>query len=297
MAAKKKNLFFKAVLVTSLASPFVFFSTSLKPWSLASHLGLVCQEFFIYPAEYLWSEGLHVVRDAVRHYVTLHHAAQENSQLHSEINQMRARILDYEEQVQEASRLRQLLGFVDHYQSREIMAEVIGFPTEDPFQTLRIGKGEWDELKIGMPVVTAGGIVGRIIRTGLKFSDIQLLTDSNFNLDVLLQRTRDRGVLKGMSGRYCLLKLNRRSEIRIGDTVITSGIVGGFKKGLPVGRVVRISYESDNISQMITVEPWVDYYRLEEVIVLESADRELQKIVDSAGKSWLKKSVDTAAGG
>ena len=80
-------------------------------------------------------------------------------------------------------------------------------------------------------------------------------------------------------------------EIRIGDTIITSGILGGFPKGLPVGRVMRISYESDNVTQIITVEPWVDYRRVEEVFVIEQPDKELKKILDTAGRGWLEKSI------
>ena len=296
MAAKKKNVIFRFVLIVSLASPFIFLSTSLRPWANRTPIGLITQEL-LYPIEYVWAKSCGLVRNTWHHYFALSGAAAENTRLATEVNELKAKMLDYDEHIQEISRLRNLLGFVQHHQSRQLVAEVIGIPSEEPFHTLRIARGEWDEVKIGMPVITAGGIIGRVIRTGLKFADVQLSTDSNFNLDVLLQRTRDRGVLKGVSGQYCLLKLNRRSEIRIGDTVVTSGIVGGFPKGLPVGRVVRISYESDNISQMITVEPWVDYYRLEEVVVLESSDKELEKIVESAGKGWLRKSVDTAKGG
>jgi rod shape-determining protein MreC len=161
---------------------------------------------------------------------------------------------------------------------------------------MRISKGEFDGVRIGMPVVTAEGVVGRIIRTGKKFSDVHLLLDSNFNVDVLLQRTRIRGVLKGQ-GSHGVLKLNRQSEIRIGDTIITSGIVGGFAKGLPVGRVVRISYESDNVSQSVRVEPWAEFDQIEEVVVLENHDPELQKIRETAGRTWLKEPFSGSKGG
>jgi rod shape-determining protein MreC len=60
---------------------------------------------------------------------------------------------------------------------------------------------------------------------------------------------------------------------------------------------VRISYESDNISQTITVEPWTDFDRIEEVIVLENHDQELQKIIETAGESWLDKPFDEQKGG
>jgi rod shape-determining protein MreC len=286
MQNQKKRLFWRVILVISLISPFVFFSSSRDPWNSQSTLSLVTQEI-LYPFEYAWDSSIEFVTETWNHYFALSDTAKENTRLKSELTLLKTKLLDYEDKLQEISRLRKLLGFVQHYEQNHIVAEVIGTRHHKAFQTLRLSKGEWDGVKVGMPVVTAGGVVGRIIRTGRKFSDVHLLIDSNFNVDVLLQRTRVRGVLKGF-GTHCVLKLNRRVEMRIGDTLITSGIVGGFAKGLPVGRVVRISYESDNISQTVTVEPWVDFDRVEEVVILENHDPELQKIQETAGREWLK---------
>ncbi|MFY7929683.1 MAG: rod shape-determining protein MreC, partial [Oligoflexus sp.] len=193
-------------------------------------------------------------------------------------------------------RLRELLGFAQHFQGAHVVAEVVGTRSYPSFKTLRISKGKRNGVKVGMPAVTAEGVVGRVIRAGQNFADVHLLIDSNFNLDVLLQRTRIRGVLKG-ADTHSVLKLNRRAEVRIGDTLVTSGIIGGFAKGLPVGKVIRISYESDNISQTITVEPWTDFDRVEEVIILENRDQELQKIIETAGDAWLDKPFEEQKGG
>lgn len=295
MAVVKKKLFWKVILVASLLSPFVFFSSGLLPWSDNNAPGRLTQEI-IYPIEYSWQSATRFLSEGWRHYFALTHAAKENDELKAKLNVLGTRILDFEEQQKEIARLRSLLGFTERYEKQITVAEVIGTPREEPFHTMRISKGDVDEVKIGMPVVTAEGVIGRVIRTGFKFADVQLLVDSNFHLDVLLQRTRVRGVLRG-KGHYCLLKLNRRAEIRIGDTVITSGIVGGFPKGLPVGRVVRISYESDHISQTITVEPWVDHQRVEEVIVLQNSDKEINKMRETVGKGWFKKSLEGGVGG
>ena len=290
-----RRLVLKVALICSLISPFVFLSSYLKPWK-STGMGMIIQEL-IYPVEYLWNATTGIIVDTWSHYFAISDAAQENTALKSEITQLRTKLLGFEERAHEISRLRGLLGFAQHYESKHMVAEVIGSPRSEPFFTIRISKGEWDGVKTGLPVVTAGGVVGSIIRTGLKFSDVHLLIDPNFNLDVLLQRTRVRGILKGVSGQGCLLKLNRRAEIRIGDTIITSGIVGGFPKGLPIGRVTRISYESDHISQTIRVEPWVDYQAIEEVIILDKNDREMQKIMETVGKAWFKKSLESVKGG
>lgn len=208
---------------------------------------------------------------------------------------MQTRIIDYDEQVHENERLRSYLGFRERFDHKLVVAEVIAKDPSSPFGSLRVDRGQLDGVRIGMPVVTADGLVGKVIRVGIKFADIQLATDSNFYLDILLQRTRVRGVLRGVSGNRCLLRLHRRAEIRIGDRIITSGIIGGFVKGLPVGKIVRISYDSDNVSQTVAVEPWVNFGKLEEVMILFSNDPEVEKISDTAGEEWLKSAMKDAS--
>lgn len=287
MARSKAKLFWRVILVLSLLSPFVFLSSALRPWVSSSGALLLAQEV-IYPFEYVWDVGTRFGSGVFRHYIDLTNVSEENTRLTKEISVMKSNMLDYDEKQNEITRLRSLLGFAQHFKGTHIIAEIVGSQVYPSFKTMRISKGKLDGVRVGMPVVTAEGVVGRIIRSGQKFSDVHLLVDTNFNIDVLVQRTRIRGVLKGADN-DTVLKLNRRVEVRIGDTLVTSGIIGGFSKGLPIGKVVRISYESDNISQAITVEPWVNFDRIEEVIVLENHDRELQKIMETAGEDWLNK--------
>ena len=294
MFTQRTQVFWRIVLISSLLSPFVFFASSMKPWTDTSNFSQIFQEL-TYPFEYAWKASTGLVSDTWQHYIFVTNAAKESTALKSELNQLKAKLLDYEEKGQEISRLRKLLGFVQPLEQKHIVAEVIGNSRDSNFKSMRINKGELDGTRVGMPIVTADGIVGRVIRTGLKYSDVHLLSDPNFNIDILLQRARVRGVLQGF-GSHAMLTLNRRAEIRIGDTVITSGIVGGFPKGLPIGRVVKISYDSDHISQSIQVEPWVDFDRIEEVVVLETHDPEVQKIIESAGKDWFKRQTNNGQG-
>ncbi len=287
MARNKAKIFWRVVLVFSFLSPFVFLSSTLRPWVSSSSATLLAQEI-IYPFEYVWDSGTRLISGVWNHYIDLTDVSEQNTKLTKEISVLKSQMLDYDEKQTEIGRLRSLLGFAQHFQGTHIIAEIVGSQSYPNFKTMRISKGKADGVRIGMPVVTAEGVVGRVIRSGQKFADVHLLVDTNFNIDVLVQRTRIRGVLKG-SENDCVLKLNRRVEVRIGDTLVTSGIIGGFSKGLPIGKVVRIAYESDNISQTITVEPWVNFDRIEEVIVLENHDKELQKIMETAGEDWLNK--------
>jgi rod shape-determining protein MreC len=288
---RSKKLLGLVLLVSALLAPFVFFSTSLRAWQNPRPVLLLLQDA-LYPAERLWHGLASGLNKTWRHYINLSTAADENHMLRGHLASLQSRILDYDEQVQENDRLRRLLGFSGRSEKKLLAAEVIGHDDLSQFESIRITRGKGDGVRVGMPVVAADGVVGKIIRVGQHFADVQLLVDSDFHLDVLLQRTRVRGVLSGFAHSQCTLQLHKRVEIRIGDTLITSGIVGGFPKGLPVGRVMRITYETENVAQSVTVEPWVDHRRLEEVMVILNLDPELEKIAAIAGPEWTERAID-----
>lgn len=281
---KKVAIFF---LVSAFVSPFIFFSSAMKPWEDSDEYGIKIWQELIYPIEFTWHQVTSSLQNIWISYFDLSHAAQENKELKKELFLLKTKIIDYNHQIHEVKRLRNHLGFAAQYKSELMVAEVIGESGSSPFQRIRITKGHNNGIRAGMPVIADSGIVGRVLRTGTYYSDVQLLVDANFNLDVLVERTRIRGVLHGISESQCRLQLHRRADIRIGDTIITSGITGGFPKGLPVGQVIRIAYESDNVSQVITIKPWVDYHGLEEVVILKQIDKEVEKITESVGSKWF----------
>lgn len=288
--SSEKRAWMMGVIFAAVA-PFAFFSTSLEPWKAKSIAFMLAQELF-YPFEFAARQLSQTTSSLWRHYIYLTDTEKENERLKKELAMLQTRVIDYEHQQNEVLRLRKLLGFTQEDDQKITVAEVISSAIGSPFQSIRISKGKSSALRIGMPVVAAKGVVGRILRTGSFFSDIQLISDSSFHLDILVERTRTRGVLQGIGHNRCHLQLHRRADIRIGDTLITSGIVGGFPKGLPVGRVSKISYESDDVSQVVTIQPWVDYRQLEEAVVIHHADEGLETIAEAAGDSWIKKPFD-----
>lgn len=290
------RILWRGFLVAALISPFALFSTALKPSGQGNIVGRIANEV-VYPVTATWQYSTDLLRKVWLRYIHIVDASIENERLKKDIFRLKTHLIDYEEKSHEINRLRKILGFKQRFDMEHVVAEVVGVPKDMPFEVLRISKGAQSELAIGMPVITGEGSLGRIIRVGLVHADVQLITDANFHLDVLLQRTRARGVLRGNFGANCTLRLNRRAEVKIGDTLITSGIVGGFPKGVPVGRVVRISYESDNITQIISVEPWVNPRQVEEVLVLKSYDEEMSKIINTAGETWLKDSIEAVRRG
>jgi rod shape-determining protein MreC len=98
---------------------------------------------------------------------------------------------------------------------------------------------------------------------------VLLLTDHASGIAAVVQRSRARGVVKGKVGSICSLEFSQRGDdVRIGDIVLTSGIGGVFPKGLPIGEITMVKKGEYGIFQAVDIRPYVNIYRLEEVMVI-----------------------------
>ncbi|OQY59957.1 MAG: hypothetical protein B6245_03935 [Desulfobacteraceae bacterium 4572_88] len=137
-----------------------------------------------------------------------------------------------------------------------------------PFQ-----KG-FTRLKKSVPVVIPEGVVGLVTDISTHYSKVLLLVDQNSAVDALVQRTRARGIIKGGTAGRCLFKyVLRKHDIVESDIVVSSGLDGVFPKGLRVGTVSNVTRRNSGIFQEVTVIPYVDFEKLEEVLVILNLPR------------------------
>lgn len=204
-----------------------------------------------------------------RHYFFLVSTAKENDKLKKELKNTEKVINDTLEIKLSNDRLRNLLNFQKSTDIEMIACEVIANDPSSLFKTIIIDKGESDGLKRGLPVVVPEGIVGQIIDVSYHYSKVLLVIDSNSAVDALVQRTRARGLIKGsVSGNCRLDYVLRKLELDVGDILISSGLDGVYPKGLKLGKVSHVVKQNSGIFQETNVTPFVDFQKLEEVLVL-----------------------------
>jgi rod shape-determining protein MreC len=166
-------------------------------------------------------------------------------------------------------RLRKLLEVKSELSYSMLPARVVGLAPSGWFKTVLIDKGTGDGVSKGMAVVGPEGIVGRIIGASGGYAKVLLIIDRSSAVDGLVQRTRSRGIVEGETSESCRFKyVVRKADIEIEDTVISSGLDGLFPKGLPVGSISEISKPSSGLFQEVRIRPFVDFARLEEVLVI-----------------------------
>lgn len=193
----------------------------------------------------------------------------ENARLRESLDGMARRNAALREQALAAQRLEQLLGFRGSTGNKSLAATVIGRDAGKWFGTVLVDRGSRDGVRRNASVVTAEGVVGRVIEVTPTASRVLLITDSRSAVGVLLQRMRDMGVVEGRNERTLHLKyLSRTSDVQAGDVVLTSGQGGVFPKGLAVGRVTRVVREEGELLLEAEIDPAAALDRLEEVLIL-----------------------------
>ena len=167
-------------------------------------------------------------------YFYLRGVRPENRQLKEQIEQMRLEQVRLSEDAAQARRLQTLLAFKEQFISKTVAAQVIGSSGSDLSRTVYIDKGENAGIKRDMAVITADGIVGKVLVAYPSVSQVLLISDQSSGVGAILEKTRLQGVLRGTAnGEVVLERVMSDEQVPVGETVLTSGGDQIFPKGLP----------------------------------------------------------------
>jgi rod shape-determining protein MreC len=220
--------------------------------------------------------------DIWHNYFYLRGVRAENRALRAQLDHMNIEQARLSQDADQARRLQALLGFKERFISQTMAAQVIGASGSESSRSVSIDKGERDHIKSDMAVITADGIVGKVLRVYRSSSQVLLINDQTSGVGALLDKTRVQGILRGTAaGETELEKVMSDETVPTGEMVLTSGGDGIFPKGLLVGRVTKVSTGND-LFLNIRVRPAADLSKLEEVLVVTKID-ERQTETEPAG--------------
>lgn len=175
-------------------------------------------------------------------------------------------------------RLQQLLDFRSELPAGAITASIIAASATSWFQSCVLNKGSADGVRKGMAVVTPLGVIGKVVTVTGRTAKVLLLTDPNSGIDVLVQRTRSRGIVSGSLESGTVLKYIKRSEdVREGDRLVTSGLDNVFPKGMLAGTVIKVRKQSRGLFQTVEVLPAAQASLVEEVLVVSGETEAAKK--------------------
>jgi len=206
-------------------------------------------------------------------YLALRGVEEENRRLRREIQYLKGQNDQLQALAADTRRLAALMEFKERTPVQTLAARVVGRDSTNWYRAMVLDKGELDGVRAEMGVVTPAGVVGRVVKATRSTSVVLLVSDPNNAVTGLIQRTREEGIVEGTAeGRARLKYIPLLSTVRAGDTVITSGLTGGFPKGIMIGVVNRIEKEEGALFQSAEIVPDVDLSRVEEALIITSSN-------------------------
>jgi rod shape-determining protein MreC len=193
----------------------------------------------------------------------------ENQGLKDDNGRLRAETARLEAAGRENQELRRALDFERTYGRHLLSAQVVGRGPDSFSRSLTIDRGSGDGLRPGLIVVTGYGLVGRVREAGPHAATIQTVADPAMRVNAYTVRSGLEGTVSGGSGPL-RLEVQTRPDIAAqpGEWVLTSGIGGGFPRGLVVGQVVRFDRHASAAIELAEVAWANDLRSISLVMVL-----------------------------
>ena len=174
--------------------------------------------------------------------------------------------------------LKELLGFADTIAYKNIPAQITGFDPDNLYSGIIINRGTKHGVRKNMPVLAFQGsnvgLVGKIVQTGRDSSMIIPIYDYQCYVAASVQTTKHRGLVNGQGAADLPLIMQyvqkrAKDEIGIGDRILASGENNLFPKDSPIGIITGIKVHDYETYLELTVQPIIDFSRLDYVFVLD----------------------------
>jgi rod shape-determining protein MreC len=265
-ASRSKRVWFVALGVTLLVAAAV-----LPDWqrrTLPFGMSPLATPFIF--VEQTLSGAIAWVGDSWTRYVALTTLQDTNHELQERVDQLTRERDALVETAAENRRLEELLAFRSAAPVPMYGARVVGRSPSRWYQSIMIDRGSDDGAAIDMGAAAAGGVVGTVVKVFPSASVVLMVTDRQSAVPVVVQRTREQGIVEGtIAGRLRLKYLPPSSEVREGDVLFTSGLTSSFPKGLAVGTVTRVDRAEGALFPEVEVLPSADLSSIEEVVVFD----------------------------
>ena len=260
-------------LVVLLLTNLVVMAVDARDSVTRQRLLRVWIQALVSPAQSISSGASGAGTSFVRQIVNFRSTAHENEELKKQLSDAQLELRNAQQATAENERLKGLLNLKEQTGYDRVPARVIARDSSIWFNTITIDRGSSSGIALNMPVVTGGGIVGRVIALSPWTAQVMMVTDEKAAAGAIVGQLGGSGALGSVRGlgEKGLVEMRYVSglvKVEVGDYILTTGQDGIYPPGLTIGEVVQVSPGTATQSHEILIKPGAKLDQLEEVAVL-----------------------------
>lgn len=208
-------------------------------------------------------------------YTSIDDVMDRNEQLEAENAELRQQMVDYDRIKAENDAYKALARIQDtNSEASYVSAFVIGRDPLDEFGGFTLDQGSTDGVAVNDAIISDRGyLLGVVVEVDATSCKVMTILHPSFNAAGVISRTRENGIITGSAdyaadGQCVLTNLDRTTEARKGDQVITTGLGGVFPAKLLVGTVQEVVPEQSGKSSSAVILPGADPRTVKHVFII-----------------------------
>jgi rod shape-determining protein MreC len=228
-------------------------------------------------------------------YFILRDAGDQNRRMRAELNALKLENQFLKTELATADRVKALAQFEKRTPSKLLAARIIGTATTSSTKIVFLDRGSTAGVQKGMAVITPDGIVGKVVASYPTASQALLATDPGFAAGVVSQKSKVRGILRGVGSGKCKVdQVQNEEKLEVGEMFFTSGDDRIFPRGLPVGRA-DVVHEGPQFKDILVYPSGLQNGVEEVLIVIEGVHELVPDAAEADTSMYLGAPAPTVA--
>lgn len=211
----------------------------------------------------------------------------EYEKLKDENAQLRTQLVNYYDTLTENTRLWKFYDLKKaHPEYSMVPSVVLRRDSNDEFYSFTLDKGTTSDISVSDPVVSQNGLIGWVSEVDLNTCKVVTILSPQTNVGAIDNKSKDTGIVTG-SALYCdenlttFTKLSASHKIKAGDIITSTGVSGLYPKGLLIGEVTDVCYDTYNSTYYAVVKPYDDITKITDLAIITNYTGQGEVLINS----------------
>ena len=211
----------------------------------------------------------------------------EYEKLKDENAQLRTQLVNYYDTLTENTRLWKFYDLKKaHPEYSMVPSVVLRRDSNDEFYSFTLDKGTTSDIAVSDPVVSQNGLIGWVSEVDLNTCKVVTILSPQTNVGAIDNKSKDTGIVTG-SALYCddnlttFTKLSASHKIKAGDIITSTGVSGLYPKGLLIGEVTDVCYDTYNSTYYAVVKPYDDITTITDLAIITNYTGQGEVLINS----------------